>query len=343
MSARADPPELDVLVVVPPRSLLLDVAGPAEALRLANQALERRGQPPRFRLRYAGPRPEAASSVGLMLTGLEPLPATLPRPTWLLLVGQHSDTLRQPDAPTRETIAWLRRHMAPLLHAAGSPHRLLTVCAGTLMAARADLLGAHRCTTHHDHLQALRSLAPQAQVVDNRVFVLDGPVASSAGVTAGIDLTLHLIAHTCGDAVAAAVAQTMVVYLRRSPHDPELSPLLAHRHHLHPALHRAQDAVCERPEAPWTLHTLADAAHVTSRHLLRLFAEHAAVSPMAYVEKIRLERARQALQRGASVTRAAELAGFASDLQLRRAWRRHASGTPRGARRQPADDQALRR
>jgi transcriptional regulator GlxA family with amidase domain len=90
--------------------------------------------------------------------------------------------------------------------------------------------------------------------------------------------------------------------------------------------------VCERPDAEWTLESLADAAHVTSRHLLRLFAEHATVSPMVYVEKIRLERARQALQRGASVTRAAEVAGFTSDLQLRRAWGRHFSGTPRGAR-----------
>lgn len=322
---------IDVLFVVPPNTLLLDVAGPAEAFRLANQQLVRSGVAPRFHLRYTGPQAEVQSSVGLQLAGMEALPRTLERPTWLLLVGQHSDTLKQPDAATRDTIAWLHRDMQALLHA-DAPHRLLTVCAGTLMAARAGLIGTRRCTTHHDYLDNLRHLAPQAQVVDNRVFVVDGALASSAGVTAGIDLALHLIALTCGDAVAAATAKTMVVYLRRTPNDPELSPMLAHRHHLHPALHRAQDAVCERPDAGWTLDTLAAAAHVTSRHLLRLFADHAAVSPMTYVEKIRLERARQALSHGASVTRAAEAAGFASDLQLRRAWGRHFSGTPRGAR-----------
>jgi transcriptional regulator GlxA family with amidase domain len=329
---RTDTALIDVLIVVPPRSLLLDVAGPAEAFRLANQQLERQGEAARFRLRFAGPRAEAMSSVGLPLAQLEPLPKTLAQPTWLLLVGQSSDTLREPDAASRATIAWLQRDMRPLLIAPDAPHRLLTVCAGTLMAARAGLLDRRRCTTHHDYLDMLRTLAPAAEVVDNRVFVVDDSIASSAGVTAGIDLALHLIADTCGDAVAAAVAKTMVVYLRRTPQDPELSPLLAHRHHLHPALHRAQDAVCERPQAEWTLETLADAAHVTSRHLLRLFAEHATVSPMVYVEKIRLERARQALQRGASVTRAAEVAGFTSDLQLRRAWGRHYSGTPRAAR-----------
>lgn len=336
MSARKavdlDPAVIDVLIAVPPRTLLLDVAGPAEAFRLANQVLEHNGSPPRFHLRYTGAQAQVESSVGLQVAGLEPLPRTLDRPTWLLLVGQHSDTLKQPDAATRQTLDWLRRDMQPLLRAADSPHRLLTVCAGTLMAARAGLIGRQRCTTHHDYLDMLRKLAPQAQVVDNRVFVVDDSVASSAGVTAGIDLALHLIASVCGDAVAAATAKTMVVYLRRTPNDPELSPLLAHRHHLHPALHRAQDAVCERPEAGWTLDTLAAAAHVTSRHLLRLFADHAEVSPMTYVEKIRLERARQALVRGASVTRAAEAAGFASDLQLRRAWGRHLSGTPRNAR-----------
>jgi transcriptional regulator GlxA family with amidase domain len=323
---------IDVLIVVPPRSLLLDVAGPAEAFRLANQQLERQGEAGRFRLRFAGPQSEATTSVGLPLAQLESLPTTLTQPTWLLLVGQSSDTLRTPDTASRATIAWLQRHMRPLLTADDTPHRLLTVCAGTLMAARAGLLDRQRCTTHHEYLDMLRTLAPAAEVVDNRVFVVDGRIASSAGVTAGIDLALHLIADTCGDALAAAVAKTMVVYLRRTPQDPELSPLLAHRHHLHPALHRAQDAVCERPDAEWTLESLADAAHVTSRHLLRLFAEHATVSPMVYVEKIRLERARQALQRGASVTRAAEAAGFSSDLQLRRAWTRHYSGTPRKAR-----------
>lgn len=323
---------IDVLIVVPPRSLLLDVAGPAEAFRLANQLLERQGDVARFHLRFAGPRAEATTSVGLPLAHLEPLPSTLPRPTWLLLVGQSSDTLREPDAASRSTIAWLRRDMRPLLAAVDSPHRLLTVCAGTLMAARAGLLDRQRCTTHHDYLDMLRTLAPAADVVDNRVFVVDGRIASSAGVTAGIDLALHLIADECGDALAAAVAKTMVVYLRRTANDPELSPLLAHRHHLHPALHRAQDAVCERPTDDWTLETLASAAHVTSRHLLRLFADHAAVSPMTYVEKIRIERARLALRGGASVTRAAEVAGFSSDLQLRRAWSRHLSGTPRAAR-----------
>jgi transcriptional regulator GlxA family with amidase domain len=325
---------IDVLFVVTPHSLLLDIAGPAEAFRLSNQHLSRSGGEPRFRLRFTGARARLESSVGLAMADLEPFPVALPAPTWVVLVGQPSAVLAKPDADTRATAHWLAHTLAPLL--AGEPqHRLVTICAGSLLAARAGLIGARRCTTHHDILGQLHKAAPAAQVVDNRVFVLDGTLASSAGVTAGIDLALHLIALTCGERNAAAVAQDMVVYLRRSAHDPELSPLLAHRNHLHPAVHRVQDAVCADPAREWTMTALAEVGHVTQRHLLRLFTTHAAVSPLAYLQAIRLERAKQTLNRGASVTRAAQEAGFSSDLQLRRAWRQRFDGTPGAQRKTP--------
>ena len=155
----------------------------------------------------------------------------------------------------------------------------------------------------------------------NRVFVLDPPVYSSAGVTTGIDLVLHRVAALCGEALAAQVAQTMVMPLRRGPRDAELSPFLLHRDHLHPAVHRVQDALSQAPRQPWPLAAMADVAHTSPRHLARLFAEHAGISPKAYLQSIRLGIAQTALQAGHSVTQAADLAGFASDTQLRRAWR----------------------
>ena len=319
--------EIDVLFVVTPRALLLDIAGPAEAFRLSNQHLKRGGGTPRFKLRFTGAQAQIDSSVGLQLTGLEPLPSALPAPTWVVLVGQPNEVLAQPDAGTRATAHWLAHTLAPLL--ANRPqHRLVTICAGSLLAAHAGLIGTRRCTTHHEILGRLHAAAPAAQVVGNRVFVLDGTLASSAGVTAGIDLALHLIALTCGERNAAAVAQDMVVYLRRGLHDPELSPLLAHRHHLHPAVHKVQDAVCADPGRAWSMAALAAVGRVTQRHLLRLFTTHTAVSPLRYLQAIRLEHAKQALAGGASVTRAAQEAGFSSDLQLRRAWRQRYAGTP---------------
>ncbi|WP_395683207.1 GlxA family transcriptional regulator [Dokdonella sp.] len=327
---------VDLLFVIVPHSLLLDIAGPAEAFRLANLHLGARGMPPRFNLRFSADTPALSTSVGLCVADLEPLPEMLRAPTWIVLVGQPSAFARKSSPEIEATAQWLRRTMRAPLDARDSPHRLVAICSGALLAARAGLIGERQCTTHHELLGVLRTLAPKAQVVDNRVFLVDGPVASSAGVTAGIDLALHLIAEACGEAVAAAVAEDMVVYLRRSELDPGLSPFLAHRRHMHAAVHRVQDAVSAAPEREWTLASMAALAHVTERHLLRLFLRHAGVSPLHYLQAMRLERARQSLEHGASVTIAAEVAGFRSGLHLRRAWHRKWGGSPRDALRPAA-------
>ncbi len=319
----------DIAFVVLPGTLLLDLAGPAEAFRLANQRLAQRGAPPAYRLRYLAPQAGAgsgvATSVGVALAGLEPLPATLPDGTTVVLMGQPSG-LESPLQATltkawTDTRRWLARVLAPGLARPGGTLELATVCAGALLAADAGLLTGRRCTTHHESLADLQRLAPQASVLGNRVFVVDGPVASSAGITAGIDLALHLVARDCGEAIAAAVAQVMVVYLRRGPEDPELSPLLAGRRHLHAAVHRVQDAVCAQPAAAWPLEAMAEVAHVTPRHLARLFREHVGRTPREYVQSVRVALAERAIEGGQPLKQAIASAGIGGDRQWRR-WRR---------------------
>jgi transcriptional regulator GlxA family with amidase domain len=320
---------IDVLFVIVPHSLLLDIAGPAEAFRLANQHRERRGLPPRFRLRFTAPNEALESSVGVTVANLEPLPSDFSSTTWVVVVGQPSEHLGNVTPSVTTAARWLNKSLGRVLRDESTEHRLVTICSGTLLAARAGLLASRRCTTHHELLDTLRALAPNANVIENRVFVVDGPIASSAGITAGIDVALHLIGEECGEALAASVAEDMVVYLRRSDRDPEQSPFRTRRSHLHETVHRVQDAIIGSPERDWNMAALAHAGHTTERHLLRLFIEHARVSPLQYLQAIRLERARQALEHGATVTRAAELAGFRSGLQMRRAWSRQWGGSPR--------------
>ena len=320
---------IDALFIVLPDTLLLDLAGPAEAFRLANQLLVRRGKPAAFSLRYAGPLAAVASSVGLMLSGIEPLPDQFERPTWTLLLGRPGDgpNVVQTQPAWLAARQWLARQMPAVLAAgSASPHRLLTVCSGALLAADAGLLAGRRCTTHHEMLDDLARMAPAAQVLANRVWVEDGALLSSAGITTGIDLALHGIAGVCGDALAASVAQVMVAAGRRSAMDPAQSPLLAFRNHLHPALHRVQDAVAQQPGADWSASALAAEAHVTPRHLGRLFVQHTGVSPQAYVAQVRLALAQQAQRQGASLAQATALAGFRSGRQRRRTVQRLAQG-----------------
>jgi transcriptional regulator GlxA family with amidase domain len=218
---------IEVLFALLPDSLALDWAGPAEALRMANQALQAQGLPPRFVLRFVGPCAEQVSSIGLRLTGIEALPATLPKPSWLVLVGLPGQTIATTSEPTRALLHWLRG-----LRLHPQQLELITVCAGSVLAAHAGLLARRHVTTHHHHLAELQAVEPSCHVVTNRVFVEDAPVYSSAGVTTGIDLMLHRIASTCGEVIAAQVAQAMVVAMRRGPQDPQLSPFLSYRNHL---------------------------------------------------------------------------------------------------------------
>ncbi len=320
-------PPIHVAFALLPNSLVLDWAGPAEALRIANQLLRANGQPERFVIDFVSPTPSSVGSVGVLLSGLSPLPTTWDGPAWIVLVGLPGRTIAVDTDEARALLHWLggQRLEAGRLE-------LVTICAGTLLAAHAGLLAGHRVTTHHHHLDELRTAAPDCEVVANRVFVLDPPVSSSAGVTTGIDLMLHRIGEVCGEALAAQVAQTMVVALRRGPHDPELSPFLAHRHHLHAALHRVQDAVSAQPQVEWTVPRMAEVAHTSPRHLTRLFVEHAGVAPLAYLRRLRLASAQLALQSGANVTQAAAQSGFGSDTQLRRAWRQFGfPGSPSSA------------
>jgi transcriptional regulator GlxA family with amidase domain len=320
----ASTPPIHILFALLPNSLVLDWAGPAEALRIANQALVVQGLEPPFALHFVSPEPDFATSVGVHLTGLKKLPEKLPHPAWVVLVGQPGNTIDIRSDATRTLLHWLRG-----LRLKAGQLELVTVCAGAVLAAHAGLLKGKRVTTHHHHLQELQSIEPQCEVVSNRVFVEDGPVHSSAGVTTGMDLTLHLIARHCGPAIAAQVAQTMVMPMRRGPHDPELSPFLAFRDHLHPALHRVQDAVRQQPAHDWNLSAMADVAHTSPRHLTRLFTEHTGIAPLHYLRSIRLATAQAALRAGHNVTNAAEVAGFTSDTQLRRAWQQFGlTGTP---------------
>lgn len=307
---------LSVFFVLTPNVLLLDYAGPAEALRMA---AEMGGD---IQLTSCAPISPLPTSMGVSLDGLAPLPETLPPTSLVILAGNARETEDYARPEALAVIDWLDRVARPdTLYA--------SVCSAALLLARAGLLSGRQCTTHHNLIDNLRSLAPEAKVLDDRIFVEDGPVLTSAGITTGIDLALYLIERHCGPELAAAVARRQVVFMRRSGHDPQLSPWLAYRNHLHPAVHRAQDAIAREPNRRWSLEALAAVAHVSGRHLARLFSSHAGIGIVEYQQRLRLCHARSLLADSAmGVERVAELCGFGSARDLRRVWSRFEGGAP---------------
>lgn len=301
-----------VLFLTLPGVMALDLTGPAETLRLAGD---------RFALRYIGPQESVVSSTQMTIAGIEPLPESLPPDSLLVVPGVCDSAIWFATPQAEAARRWLQRQQ-PLLRA--RQLSLICVCSGALLAAQAGLLDGVQCTTHHEVLSRLKAAAPAALVKENRVFVDDDNIWTSAGITAGIDLSLHLINRLCGAQTALEVAREMVVWFRRSGDDPQLSPWLRYRNHLHPEIHRAQDAMIAHPEHGWPLEDLAARVHVSSRHLARLFRQHLGISVRDYHEQLRLGIARQRQQQGEGAEKAALAAGFSSARQLRRArdrWR----------------------
>ncbi|WP_413514856.1 GlxA family transcriptional regulator [Serratia proteamaculans] len=292
-----------------PQVLSLDVSGPAETLRLAGV----------FSLRYISPLQQVTCSIGMTLSQLQPLPDRLENGAILVVPGVSDSQHFFATAPAQQARRWLAALQPELQQ---QRITLVCVCSGALLAAQAGLLDGYQCTTHHDVIDRLRQQAPAAQVKENRIFVEDRGVYTSAGITAGIDLALHLINRQCGATRAMEIAREMVVYFRRSGDDPQLSPWLRYRNHLHPAVHRAQDVMAAEPEAEWSVPQVAEKAHVSSRHLARLFRSHIGISVREYHEQLRLAVAQQRLQQGYGLEKAALAAGFSSGRQLRRAQQR---------------------
>jgi transcriptional regulator GlxA family with amidase domain len=323
------PRRIRVYVVVPPRTLLLDIAGPIEVLRRANHVQEA----VRFEVSYIGPVRKVVSSIGLLLTDIRPLPDVLPDDAMIIVAGSVSQTLgasateqEDDDAAESAIVRWLRAAFRPA-------HTLVSICSGALLAGRAGLLDGRTCTTHHSDCTELVLTAPNAKVLENRLFVEDGRCYSSAGVTTGIDLMLHLVSQITDHRCAAEVARYLVVYIRRSGGDPQLSPWLEGRSHIHPAVHRVQDAIAADPARNWTLKALARIAGASPRHLSRLFHECAGMNIPDYRNRLRIALARDLLaQTQLDMERVAERAGFASTRQMRRVWGRLHTTSPRQTR-----------
>jgi transcriptional regulator GlxA family with amidase domain len=330
--------QIEVYVVIPPRLLLLDVAGPLEVVRWANHVQTA----VRFEVHYVGPSSSLQTSIGLTLAEIEPLPSELPHGALVVLAGdvEHvmmsggQTRLRGAQAEAsdeRFIIAWLRTVIRP-------GHKLISICSGALLAARAGLLDGHACTTHYSCCSELALLAPKARVLENRLYVEDGECYSSAGITAGVDLMLHIVGQLTDQSCALAVAQYLVVYLRRAGADPQLSPWLEGRNHIHPAVHRVQDAIASDITKSWTLSRLAKIAGASDRHLSRLFNQNVGMSIKEYSNHLRIAFAKELLnQTSLDMECVAERVGFASSRQLRRAWRRIYPTAPRQARSTSSD------
>jgi transcriptional regulator GlxA family with amidase domain len=296
---------------------ILDLAGPVQALHEA-KAL---GVP--YDISYCGTESTVPSAQGIGFSELAPLPD----------VGA-GDRVILPGYPVRSTrvparlVAWLRR-----AHRAGA--ELCSVCTGAFALGEAGALDNRRCTTHWRRVPELKTRFPRAQVVGDRLFVIDGAIVTSAGIAAGIDMALALIERDAGPLVAGEVAREMVIYIRRDGEHDQDSVYLDYQTHLSPGIHRVQQHLVGNPGSRETLADLARLAGMSERNLTRVFKRATGISIHDFRERLRVERARD-LMRNPTMTLDAVAAacGFTDGRQLRRVWTAR-FGKPPSAARQP--------
>ncbi|MGV1790167.1 GlxA family transcriptional regulator [Rhizobium sp. A37_96] len=320
---------IPVYVLLPPYTLLMDVAGPVEVLRRANVEQD----DVLFDYRFIAAQPSQTTSVGLTLADLKPLPDHIPDGAYVILSGSVTppDDAEDIEPETAMLAAWLRGAIRPGI-------TLVTICSGAVLAARAGLMDGYACTTHAACLDEVREHAPTARVLDNRLYVEDRDRYSSAGITTGTDLMLHLASKLTSPMTALTIARHMVVYIRRTGAEPQLSPWLSGRNHVHPAIHRAQDAIMADPAHTWSLSELAAIGAMSARHISRLFQEHAGLSVTAYVNLMRVTLARDVLANSRlDMESVAEKSGFASPRHMRRVWSKYNALPPSHYRRSTAE------
>ncbi|SEH73195.1 Transcriptional regulator GlxA family, contains an amidase domain and an AraC-type DNA-binding HTH domain [Mycolicibacterium rutilum] len=210
--------------------------------------------------------------------------------------------------------------------------RLASICTGAFILAQAGLLDGRRATTHWRHARLLARAFPNIQVEPDAIFVRDGDVFTSAGVSSGIDLALALVELDHGADLVREVARSLVVYLKRAGGQSQFSVLVEAEPPPQSALRAATDAIAADPAADHSVKTLAARASLSTRQLTRLFHTELGTTPARYVEMVRLDAARAALDAGRTVGETARVAGFGSAETLRRVFVENLGVSPKAYR-----------
>ena len=295
----------------------LDVTGPLEVFMGAEQHV-----PGTYRIRTASlDGAPVRTSSGLTLVPDQALDGPLDAHTLVVPGGQGTRT------PDPALVGWLREH-------GPRAGRLVSVCTGAILLAAAGLLDGRRATTHWAYCDKLARDHPDVEVDPDPIYVRDGHVATSAGVTSGIDLALALVEEDLGREVALGIARHLVVFLRRPGNQAQFSAQLAAQTARREPLRDVQRWITEHPDADLTVDSLATRASLSPRHFARAFQTETGMTPGRYVDRVRLEHARRLLEDTSDgIEEISRASGYGTPEAMRRAFVRALGAAPAEYRR----------
>ena len=295
----------------------LDLVGPLEVFAMANRFAEA----PPYHVILASPEGGTITcNSGLLLGGSLPLEALPAELDTILVAGGSRDALRR--ASDTHLPGWLNRR-------AGTTRRVGSVCSGALVLAASGVLDGRRATTHWGYCDEMRNLRPAVQLEPDAIFVADPPYYTSAGVTAGSDLCLSLVEADCGSQLALAVARNLVLFMRRPGGQTQYSEGLNVQAAATPRLRQLVTDISADPCGDLSVPELASRVAMSERTFSRVFRKETGISPAAFVEIARVNRAKALLETsGWPLGRVAERAGFGSVEGLHRAFNKRVGVTP---------------
>ncbi len=297
-----------IIFLVLPHIHLLDLAGPDQVF------FEAKDYGADITLEYCSYEETLSASSALPLGKLRHFRSVTVNPgDYILVPGAQVSFLQSAKMKSQKKLfSWIRQ-----CHESGA--NICSICTGAFFLAEAGLLDGRKCTTHWKRTKELQQQYPLIKVVENILFTEDDGIYTSAGVTSGIDMALHILSKIKDDRLSWQVARELVVYLRRQGSDLQQSVYMDYRNHIHSGIHRVQDYVQENISKKINLESLADIAFMSTRNLTRIFRKEAGVSVNEYVNLVRKEHIKE-LIKNPDITRTqlARHCGLKSERQLAR-------------------------
>ena len=308
-------------IIVYPGFKALEAIGPLKVFDYANNCLHQRNLAGGYEVAIASTKTGMVSSDTLMSLHATKAISIFALPDLALIVGAHD--IEQALQDSHEIVEWVA-------YAAPKMNRLAALCTGSFFLAEGGALNGRRATTHWSFAERLRKGYPEVKVDADAIFIREGNIWTSAGVTAGMDLALAIVEDDFGREIALEVARDLVIYLKRPGGQSQFSVHLSSQMTTHPTIRELQNWIMSHLDDDLSIPKLAARVAMSERNFTRVFHRETAESPADFIERARFEVARRMLEENKSPLKVISLkTGFRTEEKMRRVFQKKIGVTPK--------------
>jgi transcriptional regulator GlxA family with amidase domain len=308
---------------IPESCHILDLSGPLQAFY---EAIEQGAD---YQLDFLSLSDQVKTAQSINLNGFKHYSQSdLSKDDLIIIPGIHGDLLTKNKLTKlgSDFYRWLNEQYEKAV-------TICSICNAAFILAESGLLNGKQCTTHWERFEQFKAQYPAVTLVENRLFVKDNRIYSSAGISSGIDLALDIINEHYGALFTSKVAKVMLVYIRRDSSFDQFSAYLDFRNHLNEKIHDVQNYIIKNPERNFSINDLSEFIYISPRHLSRLFKQETGITIKEYSHRVKLEFAKVLINnKNLQIEEIARKSGFESAQHFRRVWKSYFLNSPSRSR-----------